>query len=1127
MLQLSTLRDEIATLCGRRRKIKFALFVSWSCDMRYVDSLVEEFGSDDADITVVFQRHAYPVEIRGNQNTKAKKHFVLNNCAELNTTTVKYYKTKGKRATLYQVHCKFAFVVLDDGHTEYIQPSSNLVPENKPSLLYRGFPIRLKYLSDVLVCEKFLDTVEPLCTGVGTPEMLLATLRRFHRDVTRIPVASYDLHTMLVVTAPTNFELGDVFTLKKAVQDIFYVCKSLKANREQVLFRNYLKDLTLTTIVSYYNFVDVRLLDSICNSVASIFTSPDEQELKPLIATVYADNLASVENPLQHEKFVYKVHNETNNILWVFVTSHNLTPASWESQLSKNLEVGVMVFPTTSTLSSASWKSVQSYLLNYYFKTTSYTKVHRTVCQRPVVSSEKSGQPATLKKGNTKRAAPLDNSVYEPTHTCPVPCRHATSAFQRFRVAKECLVNHLLKNRSGLGQLTNLLAFNTDNYTRYALYDHVFNDLAGQVTWVSGGTFNTTQLRKHFRKRAEELDVTWYSPQLAGRELTLETLVDTFRTWGYFFELYSREIMLSRPIVNENTLVHYGEVHESKNHTFLEDPAYHNYRDNNTNAYDALSFLVQNMLTNQCVWFRCTKVNTNHEFYTTLKVVCNRPHCMVCETTQDTQLVYQTLREYPEDLQFVTVEFPLHKRLPVYQQVQRANEFKNVRNTVFYNEELQVLTDQKLKNAYRFDVFFAFGDYVCAVELDDVSHRELKRRSVNAFGEPVRTTDAVKTVMAHLYGIHVLRIETVNTNSRSLVPTLVKEFLGFVRRTNVTFFGHGYWKTFQTVYDSVKNHQAVKNRSSLNPVKVANPVFDVRTNDIRLNKASPVSMWLTVVDSDKAARTVRANRKWGTANRTTRQLLQSRERNTLELYLQEGTLHASFSSEQEVPVSDLLDVFSVRRNYCNILQFLESRTQEHLKSWFELGSGRNSRQGRLFESDNGVVVLGQYNQSQKGYEYSEFSDVYSVDNVKYTKLQGLEDVPVPYQYVRLYETFQKTTTVNQYKLRSSHVKTLEQWIAPKKKVWVVNELEEGGEQVEQRTVESVGKDQYGKVYVTLESSAPSTEKSKGVLLQVEEEERDNTVLSHEISKRLFRLDSRGQRVYSKYTDVSSGTVSCS
>ena len=812
MLEKTHLKHVIDT---RRVKCRYCILLTWSCSPEYVCQLFLDdkrhvkkmfIGST---ILCFFQRWAYDegfqYEDCGSvQSRRCRKQYqdytegIVKEVRE--DVDIRFFQILSNESRNYQLHTKACVIVNDDGSTDFLQFSWNasLSSDDTTSLVYKGLPTGLRKLTEVLTDqERFLDKFQGVCGS--DMRGVLTTCRSIHNAVLSLRSDAFDKYCELVVTLPKHpFSNERVRGNPEGLPPLRRLYVSLEDMIHQILHRHAAGNTTYSEyvvkripsiIVAMYNFVDSRMLDSICEVVGSTFSIDDEDD-RPRVTTAYPETYVG-NTQVVHEKFVYKLADGA--IKWLFFCSHNLTPASWnapkragddgtwQKQVPKNFETGILMFQEMG--GTAAWKPVEEYLLGYYSQNVKYVKFHTMRCLTTKTSIDAARAPQRL------RYDPKHKTLVSMASRPPGVCRGiGDTAWARYENRRRCLEQYLLRGVTGVSDLLSHQEFLGDTYTRYALYEHVFVHLGGDLPWKTGGNYNRKVLRSFFQRKTVGQD--YIGVDDVKDSLVVETLIDIFLIWGRAFELFDPNILLVRPPVTPDTLVDYERLLVAKEPTpFLIDPKrLTKARDDfekaerdiakrrvqktsgkrsprlpkDVDVYESLSFVIQHLFETYEVWWQCPTV-ASHRFYWEVKSIFEKPECKVCCTSPEVRAIYETLRQSNPEITAVTVEFTLFKRESDKKQEELLDYYLNhghlywggVRGTkrdgvniartdrsgkyvrgpdgkIIVNPDLLcqgVKSKSNLLQNMRYDVFFYYNGHFVAIEADDPSHRVLKENS--------------------------------------------------------------------------------------------------------------------------------------------------------------------------------------------------------------------------------------------------------------------------------------------------------------------------------------------------------------------------------------------------------------
>lgn len=1067
-LSRTTLRHRLS---GHKR-LEFALVLVWSCDPMYVITLFESVFKENlerAQVVVFFQRWNYPPDVVKEGADKKKCRTSYQKLVETERNTHAYgkqflfFKCHQRREDKFQIHTKSLVLVFDNGDVEYVQLSWNLGQDvdGVESLVYKGFPKDTELLTNVTQNNQlFISRFTALFEDTPNPEPVCRSVHLAVLAFKNQRSNGVDHRSTLVVSVPSFFNLDEpgYRPLQRRVKSIL---SKTVSEHKLYHYNKYVTDESPSVLVTLYSFVDARLLDKVCDVVGRVFTSPDEENTgKPetfAVTVAYPETFNDNQRRL-HEKFVYRVANlDRKRVVWLFFCSHNLTLPSWQAystgaeegawkvsgDAKQNLDVGVFMF---SEQSGSPYQRVHDYLLKYYYQERdTFVKFHQSSCQRRPATAVNKRRPTNLKTVVPTKEAPPSGGENCASRT--------PDAWQRFKERRTCLLESLLPKVVGMKELLDLPEFRRDNYTRFALYDHVFNHLAADIPWKRQGNYNVGVLRYQFDRAAR--NEVWYNS--TRRHLVVETLVDVYLTWGKCFELFDSQILLLRPSVSNLTVVDYSQILWSRSdNRFLVDPkriASKLDRHESVSPYDTLSFLVQHMFENYEVWWQCPVVK-EHNFYWDVQSMFTHPRCVVCNTSPEVRLVYETIAQL-NVTKYLTVEFPIFKRETGQRQDKLIDDyvsrgFPDIQGIQLEprNELLCYGTphdNQRLMNM-RYDVFYVVDDKAVAIELDDSSHRLLKEQgklNEAEFSEPVRkrhNADAVKNVISWLMNVHLVRIATASNDALATIPSLVVQVSNWVTGSHVHVHENlaALHNHVKQVKASVPDTTRYKGRSfeTVYARTLQNPVITAG-NTIRVLPNKPISC---VLNTDTFSTRL--------------------SRDTLHLYVSRGKLHV-VNQEQTlgVPICLYVDVFSLFYNFTSIKMFQSSRQPSDKESWFSINNV--SRVGTLYDStEHGgthVVVSHPVDETEPVVSFDitkvarwerecETTPRLTATDAWYRQLRGTH-LADPVQFVRLFERFRPTVPTDQERQRFKNGARgvmvdplhLEEWIKARRDIYVSKE----------------------------------------------------------------------------------------
>lgn len=1070
-MELSTLRD--ALLSDRPGTLESATILVWSCNPSYLCELLrndiqvkEEIG--DAPVYVYFQRWLYETPNMSRQEQLTYQKDTKAKYAGSDDLNVYFYSCAKNLSRRFQLHAKCCLLrYKGNGRVEdsfrYVQFSWNLHEPLGQSLVYTadtlspdGLPENIEVLASLIGSNCFQKRFEYVFGKTNLKPDVSSLYERLENELRNAPK---DRLSKIVITVPDvlaeedleNFSTYHV-PFKEKVQEVLL---SVLETDVVTRFTEYVRRPTPSVIVSLFNFVDARLLNTMCDVVADPFTLPNEKEV-PLVTVAYPTSFEHNVTKL-HEKFVYKVAapvGEKMDIVWLFFCSHNLTPVSWEQvdnstndgpenqnrraepihPRKKNIEVGVMLFSDTQRVP---WHNVGEYLMSFYKGNNSYVKYHEHQCRRTLKDGSVTEEESYELRQDT---VPLTKAI-PAREDDDIPNLYHIDTFTRYYHRKRWLKRHILPNVVGVTQLFLRPEFHSSNYTRYALYDYVFNDLMRDFPWVPGGNFNRAFLRGYCIKRITENEddedfAPWYSDSPKGY-MTMETILDVFVLWGRTFELFDPQILTKRPVVTIHTLINYtrilrsGEPNKPSRLGFLVDPAKLAYDRSNklkVDPYDSLSFLMQHMFEDYEVWWKCLDETGAHCFYHDVKSVFITPQCTVCKVSQTTRTVYGLLRNL--GVKNIAVEFSVFKRESKDEQKKqldnlRASNIKCIgrkryckKGGVSISDEDSLLCSKKetltgfLQN-FRYDIFFVHDGKLVAIEVDDQSHQqkvekgelyEPKTMRQRAGDVRYHHRDAIKNVVSYLMGVHVVRLDTKNNNSLSLLPLLLKNILKMVE-TNTFPRYRSYRQLHQHVVDILAPKRAIieakqkeKGRGKRNkkdeeedgeftPVEIQNPKISSPTAAMQYNETSPISCVFSTSVQDIG-----------------------RVQDNIRLYLNQGQAHAVYDGRvYPVPVCKYVDYLSLWYNLEHFRHF-ELSCKSQSPNWYTPNS--HTGLGTLFDSDEHVGVR-LVTKSKKSDTNPAVRVLWHVDVDKtfvaytdeHSSKQSLQGVWDPVKHVRLVSKF--------------------------------------------------------------------------------------------------------------------------
>jgi hypothetical protein len=864
-------------------------------------------------------------------------------------------------------------------------------------------------------------------------------------------------------------------------------------------FKQYAADPVPSRLVVLTNYMADSMVKSACGTVGSVFTLPANDDPSPEITTAYPKGFQNNVNDI-HEKFVYKMTIDDREILWVFFCSHNLTPASWRvgvpgghaerkggdtdsdsdsdtntvnPQEGKNLEVGLFAFPPAR--GEKPWTNAVEDKLQKYYSRDKLNKVTSTnhrcqTAQRP--ADAEADAPAF----------PMDRDAPRKFVSPPVlvECHSlAGDAWSRYKDRKSCLLQNLLVNVGGVTDLLTNPQFREDNFTRYALYDYIFHDIAGGLTWVKGGAYQKKQLLGTFVKQTRA--APWYT-QSRSPDLVVSTLAEVFLTWGVAFEMFHKEINIDRPRVGRETLIDYARIYSANvpdpdaTHPamFVDPKRIRSMLDkkpssSRVDTYDSLSFLMHNLFTEREVWWTCPA--QGHDFYWSVSKMFETPHCPVCQSSPAVQSIYSTVRALGYNN--VTVELPVFKRESVGQQ-ERLTKFYNGKNQAFLsihgvldasrvniNDQSALCKDVLVKGGLlqnmAYDVFFVLetrdGYQYVAIEADDPSHRSLVKKGNDRVPQTngpkardIHNQDAVKNVVSWLMNVHVIRISTAdnNFNATALIPGIVTESVRWLkdRLCWCTTFEdlvslHDHVKaTVGSLDDQAKTLWRQENDNADPPTRngdgktrrawgqkhaddIRNPVIDDGTKELRFEPNKPLSVLFDIQDK-------RINPS-----------------NNVQVYLDTNRLHAVYDDQKPVVLCNYVDYFSLFYNLLNMVRFRKSRLTDAAERFYQIDT--ETGVGTLFDSKElgGTHVVTRL---------SDAGEVCSVD-LEYLHTWEMEEEIHPQRawtsvrdgisFVRLLRNFQEPTPQQKNQFRApewTRRDNLDSFIKAGKKVWLLDSI---------------------------------------------------------------------------------------
>jgi hypothetical protein len=1063
-----------------RNDARVIVITAWACSPLHVCDLFRDFTN--AQIVVFFQVLSYDsfyadfkstadpcIESidRLEQLCKRKYKEYLQEAVKERAPSIKFYNYSiNKRDMPFQLHAK-TITVLYSNSVRYVQFSWNLDDRHldKRSLVYSGVPCNLRAWTAVLASDDFWKQNKVACaTAAGTDLDGRALCKQVDTFVARGGLRE-DPAVELTVTLPQTYA-GHKTMRAVALETL---------NRYRTLgdyvsrFKEYTSDPVPSRLVVLTNYMSERMVTAACGTIGAVFTLPANDDPSPEITTAYPKGFENNVNDI-HEKFVYKMTVDDQEILWMFFCSHNLTPASWRvgarggheerkggdsdsdsdddtntvnPQEGKNLEVGVFAFPS---ISQKPWTNLVEDKLQKYYSRDKLNKLtstnHRCQNLQRAPEAEADAPSFRMDRGAPRRfeAPPAQ-----------IECHSlAGDAWSRYKDRKNCLLSSLLVNVGGLTDLLMHPQFREDNFTRYALYDYVFHDIAGGLTWVKGGAYQSKQLLGLIAKQTRGAD---WNEKSRSPDLVVATLADVFVTWGRTFEMFHKEIPVDRPRVSRETLIDYVNIYSAnvpdaqapnqKPAMFVDPKRLRSTLDKKpkkmVETYDSLSFLVQNMFTEREVWWTCPA--QGHDFYWSVSKMFETPHCPVCQSSPAVQSIYSTVRAL--GYKNVTVELPVFKRESVSQQ-ERLTKSYNGKGQAFLsihgvldpskvnvNDQGALCKDVLVKGGLlqnmAYDVFCVLetpqGYQYVAFEADDPSHRSRVKKGNDRVpltnvpkARDIHNQDAVKNVVSWLMNVHVVRISTAdsNFNATALIPGIVTECMRWLKDR---LCWCPVFEDLVSLHDHVKTTVEALDDRQKHANDIRNPLIDERTKQLRFESTKPLSILFDIQDK-------RLNPS-----------------NNVQVYLDTNRLHAVYDDRKPVVICNYVDYFSLFYNLLNMERFRKSRQVDAAERFYEIDTDTGI--GTLFDSKE----LGG---SHMVTRMSDVGEVCSVD-LEYLHTWEMEEEIHPQRawtsvrdgvsFVRLLRNFQEPTAQQKSVFRApqwTRQDALEPFIKAGKKIWLLD-----------------------------------------------------------------------------------------
>jgi hypothetical protein len=1005
MLKCSTLRKELNAAC-HKKTLDSAVFLTWSCNPCYlvsngVDGYLSDDLSDeetnkvrrktndtvdktvmppnfqplferekvaDSDVVVFFQNHSYDTPRLSEPRKRIRRRRWCTVGKEKPPDNFKFMRVSTANQKFIQQHSKCCFLLFSDRSVDFIQYSYdlNVVKDDmqeKDHLIMRGFPQNLPSILEFLSSDDFLDLFAPMCDEFQSDtyvDEVKRTVRRvsehftnyYDRPNNRVSPYCYSLLSVpLIFPQPSFTEKVHEILVTALQSEVKY-----DANESEAV------------LVTMTDFLDVRLFTTMCDYVGTKFVLPIESAV-PTITSAYPRTEEQA-HKLQ-EKFIYKLigfkKQTPNEIVWVFFCSHNMTQAAYNDR--RNIEIGTMLFSPKQ--GSKPWTdTVQNRLLKYY-KTSgdddddALVQTHLQ-CRR---ISKVDGEPMNIQK--LSKSKKLDKNV----NRDPSEPVEEGSAFELFTRAKDYLVNHLLVGVAGFAQLLKEPLMHQDNYTKFALYDYVFNDLAKGLPWKTMAEWSAVEISKieeRFFQSARGAEHAWVTHKY--HKFTTKVLGTVFIVWGKFFELFNPEIVRLKPRISPLTIFHYEQIERVPRGRFLECPKQYiqaQDRENLTlndneyevvpyknlkwgDPYDALSFLLQHIDDQYDCWWTCPK---NHQFYKDVNAMSMNPVCDVCKMLRQSYevgVVYEEVRRYTP---CVTVEMPILKaegdRKKAEQEVRTGGNLHgvDVKTGFCMDRASRGKTKKPYLHNMAYDVFFVYQDKCCAIEVDDAGHRQL-----DELGNPVcqkdHDADAVKNVISYLMGVHFMRIYTHNYNSYAVISSLVKAFIEHVERSKNVFPS-----SFKDMHTRVvAKTRGLRGEIDSSQMGLANPRVVKRGNKYELERLKETNAVFFIASLKSSSEPVYGKRQplyqEGQGQRRNAKPPKEDEevvKTSLLRYLINGQYHGSYQIPK-VEICRYLDVFGLSYNYFNFRFFLDSRNMYADETFYTFSRQESCKTGRLFDN---------------------------------------------------------------------------------------------------------------------------------------------------------------------------------
>ena len=784
-MEIAKLQDVLAGIVRAQGQPRSAFFATFSLNPLTFQQVLRNAGFEiDKHMFVFFQKysfrdgrddHADP-PYRGYRRSEKIKEF---------EKARKYsaFRIRGKNPPLHQLHLKAALLVYPRTFV-LVQFSRNLDLRNslEPEIIYSGRPQGSQKLVELFLAilhrpngyVEDMNRKKMRDTAINQLQMTLQMMNGMHRD------HFHELFHFVAQTFETS--MGEELT---------NLLRRIRQGNNDTLYKSWARLNQESLLLLHFPYVHNALETNVCDVVVGPASASEAEKRMTRVELTYSQSLNLLNFP--HESWVCRLQGRhpDDRLLWFLLVSANLTLPSWAPRAAQlypqpqqppqpphagpdplrryNLESGVIMFDHYDADESIVGNRFRNHIRNLMRPSdwTTLTSVKCGVDRADI--SHKPQKELNYANDRTSRICARDARL------CGDIVAAGLTPWERFKRAKKCLVEVVLKGMVGTYNLMDHALMKYSYYFRWALYDYLFNDLAKYHPVGHQGVYDEKVTRRYFLYaiRKERNRHPWVFCKTATT--TLNMLIDIFVRWSIAFDFYDPLINSSRPMVTEQTLVALEDGKHGEQ--IVEDP-FQKWR--KVSPYDTVSFLMQSLNASSYVWWKCPK---GHDFYWTPKNMMLRiSSCPVCVMYHDIQMLYDLMQEQ-KGVDRLTVEFPLLRRATIQDTHQKDKKDQQGKKP---NEDEETEDDKMDKNRrlMKYDIMFRLDEkYVCAIEFDDVSHNS-KPKNLQDFIEVNQpSTDAAKNVLSSAMGIHLMRVWAANKrpNAKARLQQLIEFFLEAVR----------------------------------------------------------------------------------------------------------------------------------------------------------------------------------------------------------------------------------------------------------------------------------------------------------------------------------------------------------